>query len=191
MGRVCNRRCARKHITRPNTKRYWNLQPGAEPGANKPDRLTAMDVVLDTNAVVSLGLTNPAFGSLRDYLRKTKSRLLIPEVVLEELRAQRRSAVSKSVRKGLEADKELVATVPGYRPVVKHLKGVDVEAAVDVHEADIKALADKVSTVENQQADSEGACSSARESYSPRVAGRRGGTGRPYLARGSQTRPKA
>ncbi|NYF51086.1 PIN domain-containing protein [Tunturiibacter gelidoferens] len=112
-----------------------------------------MNVVLDTNAIVSLGLTNPAFGSLRDYLRKTKSRLLLPEVVLEELRAQRRSAVSKSVRKGLEADKELAASVPGYRPVVKHLNRIDPETAADALEADLKTLTDKVSTVENQPAD--------------------------------------
>jgi rRNA-processing protein FCF1 len=88
-----------------------------------------MDVVLDTNAVVSLGLLNPAFGSLRDYLHKTKSRLLIPEVVLEELRAQRRASVIKSVRKGLEANKELQGFVPSYKSMVRHLKAVDAEAA--------------------------------------------------------------
>jgi hypothetical protein len=38
-----------------------------------------MDVALDANAVLSLGLANPAFSPLRDSLRKTKSRLLLPE----------------------------------------------------------------------------------------------------------------
>jgi len=112
-----------------------------------------MDVVLDTNAVVSLGLLNPAFGSLRDYLQKTKSRLLIPAVVLEELRAQRRASVVKSISKGLEANKELQGLVPGYKSVVKHLKAVDVEAAVDAHEVAIKALANKVVLIENQHSD--------------------------------------
>jgi hypothetical protein len=36
-----------------------------------------MDVTLDTNAIVSLGLSNPAFSSLLDCLRKTKSELSV------------------------------------------------------------------------------------------------------------------
>ena len=54
---------------------------GYGPSIHSPrgNTLSLMDVALDANAVLSLGLANPAFSPLRDSLRKTKSRLLLPE----------------------------------------------------------------------------------------------------------------
>ena len=114
-----------------------------------------MDVALDANALLSAGLANPAFSSLRDYLRKTKSRLLLPEVVLEELLAQRRMLIAKAIRKGLEANKEMKSLVPGYedKPLRKHLKAIEVETAVDAYKAELKQAADGVSIVENRASD--------------------------------------
>ncbi len=114
-----------------------------------------MDVALDANAVMSLGLANPAFSSLRDYLRKTKSRLLLPEVVLEELLAQRRALISKATKKGLEANKEVKGLVPLYddKPVSKHLKAINVESCVAAYEAELRLAADEVYTIKNRASD--------------------------------------
>jgi hypothetical protein len=114
-----------------------------------------MDVALDANAILSLGLSNPAFSSLRDYLRKTKSRLLLPEVVLEELTAQRRALITKAIKKGLESNKDLKGIVADYsdKPVRKHLGCVDVEAAVAAYRAELETAADEVSVLKNRAPD--------------------------------------
>ena len=41
-----------------------------------------MDVLLDTNAVRASGIDSVAFRALSTYLQRTRSRLLIPSVVL-------------------------------------------------------------------------------------------------------------
>jgi hypothetical protein len=114
-----------------------------------------MDVALDANAILSLGLANPAFSSLRDYLQKTKSRLLLPEVVLEELVAQRRALITKAIKRGLESNKDLKGIVPDYndKPLRKHLGSVDVEAAVAAYRAELETAADEVSVVKNRASD--------------------------------------
>ena len=57
-----------------------------------------MDVLLDTNAVLANSIDGVAFKALRKYLRKTRSTLLLPFVVLEELCAQRRTQIQKLER---------------------------------------------------------------------------------------------
>ena len=118
-------------------------------------RLSLMDVALDTNAVLSLGLANPAFSSLQDYLRKTKSGLLLPEVVLEELLAQRRTLIANAVRKGLEANKEVKGLVPSYddKAVGTRLKAIELEDSLAAYRAELKLAADEVSIVENRPSD--------------------------------------
>ncbi len=53
-----------------------------------------MDVMLDANAIRGVGLDSPALKSLRAYLRVTRSRLLLPLVVVEELCAHREREVN-------------------------------------------------------------------------------------------------
>ena len=62
-----------------------------------------MDVLLDTNAVLANSVDSTPFKALRKYLRKTRSRLLLPSVVVEELCAERQRQIRK-----LERDLEAV-----------------------------------------------------------------------------------
>ena len=57
-----------------------------------------MDVFLDANAIVSAGLETPALRALRGYLDRTRSRLILPAVVLEELLARKRREAEKMRR---------------------------------------------------------------------------------------------
>lgn len=66
-----------------------------------------MDVLLDTNVVRGVGLDCVAFKSLRDYLERTRSRLLWHDVVLEELYAHRRNELAKLARELDAAFKDL------------------------------------------------------------------------------------
>src|ERR1039458_9032541 len=86
-----------------------------------------MDVMLDTNAIRASGLNGAAFDSLREYLSKTKSRLLLHEVVVEELCAQRRVEIEEALRKiaiGNNDLRRLLSDFSGEPPKV------EVEAAV-------------------------------------------------------------
>jgi hypothetical protein len=109
-----------------------------------------MDVLLDTNAVRASGLDGAAFSSLREYLSRTKSRLLLPDVVVEELCAQRRAEIDESVRKIASGNKALKRLVPDFSG--KPPK-VNVEAAVASYRSQLEQSAEKVTIIENSSSD--------------------------------------
>src|SRR5579863_7762920 len=100
-----------------------------------------MDVLLDTNAIRASGLDGAAFSSLREYLSRTKSRLLLPHVVVEELCAQRRAEIEEAVRRIANGNKELKRLVPDFSG--KPSK-VDVEAIVARYRSQLETSAEKV-----------------------------------------------
>jgi hypothetical protein len=109
-----------------------------------------MDVLLDTNAILATGLDGAAFGSLRDYLSTTKSRLLLSEIVVEELCAQQRSQIEGAVRKIASGNRELKRLIPDFSG--KSPK-VDVEDAVARYRSRLEQAAVRVTIIENSPAD--------------------------------------
>lgn len=105
-----------------------------------------MDVLLDTNAVRGAGLDGPAFRSLRDYLTRTDSALLVPSVVLEELLALKERNV-RDVQRDLDgAFRAMKALDPNNSDVVPHL---GVAAIVATERARMLAAADRVMLLDN------------------------------------------
>lgn len=86
-----------------------------------------MDVVLDTNAVRASGLNGPALSSLREYLSRTKSSLLLPHVVVEELSSQRRMQIEEAIQEVAEGNNDLKRLVPGFSGKIPE---IDIVAAV-------------------------------------------------------------
>lgn len=105
-----------------------------------------MDVLLDTNAVLANSVDGVAFKALREYLRKTRSRLLLPFVVLEELCAQRLMQIQKlerdleDVRKDL---KRFFPTVHSKFPVL------DAKGGLSSYRQQLLNSAEKVEVLEN------------------------------------------
>ena len=110
-----------------------------------------MDVVLDTNPFRASGLDGAAFGSLREYLSKTKSRLLLHSVVIEELCAQRRAEIIEAVRKVASGKKDLTRLLTGFSLEVPD---VDIEAAVQSYRLELEGSAGQVEIIEISLADS-------------------------------------
>jgi hypothetical protein len=109
-----------------------------------------MDVVLDTNAVRASGLNGPALSSLREYLSKTKSSLLLPEVVVEELSSQRRMQIEEALQKIANGNNDLKRLVPAFS---ENLPEIDIVAAVADYRAEIMKSADRVTVLENSPDD--------------------------------------
>jgi PIN domain-containing protein len=109
-----------------------------------------MDVLLDTNAVRGSSLEGPAFDSLREYLSKTKSRLLLPSVVVEELCAQRQAEISGGLRKITNAKKDLERLAPGFSA---EIPTIDIPAAVAEYRSQLETVAERVDIVDNTKAD--------------------------------------
>lgn len=110
-----------------------------------------MDVLLDSSAIRASGLNSPAFGSLQEYLSRTKARLLLPSVVLEELCAQCRREIEEARQRVSSANEDLKRLVPGFAPA-KNPK-IDVEDAVASYRAQLERSAAKVEIVENSSRD--------------------------------------
>jgi hypothetical protein len=109
-----------------------------------------MDVLLDTNAVRASGFNGAAFNSLREYLSKTKSRLLLPSVVVEELCSQRRSDIEDAVRKIVTCYNELKRLVSGFS---EEFPKVEAEAAVASYRSKLEHSAENVAIIENSPGD--------------------------------------
>lgn len=105
-----------------------------------------MDVLLDTNAVIGAGLEKPAFRSLREYLSRTQSSLLVPAVVLEELLAQKETTVHQIQRDLHNAFRAVKRVAPATSAEPPHL---DIEAIVSTERARVLAAADEVIILEN------------------------------------------
>ena len=109
-----------------------------------------MDVLIDTNAMQAIGLDGGAFKALRNYLTRTRSRLLIPAVVVEELCANRQRALQDLQRDFIAAHKTMRRLLPGSAALVPTL---EIEAAVAAYRNQILASAPEVKVVSNQPDD--------------------------------------
>jgi PIN domain len=109
-----------------------------------------MDVLIDTNAVQAIGLDGGAFKALRSYLTRTRSRLLIPSVVLEELCANRQRALQKLERDFAAAHNDLRRLLPGSAVAPPAL---DISAAVTAYRSQILTSAVEVEVVPNHPDD--------------------------------------
>lgn len=105
-----------------------------------------MDVLLDTNAVRASGIDSVAFRALSTYLQRTRSRLLIPSVVLEELCAQRRMLIQKLQRDLESVYNDLRRLFPGDTVAPPLL---DSSAALTAYREQVLRSADKVEVLVN------------------------------------------
>lgn len=106
-----------------------------------------MDVLLDTNAIrASGGIESSAFKALMAYVKRTRSQLLLPSVVVEELCAQRRLAIEK-LEKGLEdVYKELHKLFPD---ITTEPPALDSGLALTNYRQQVLTSADKIQIIEN------------------------------------------
>ena len=109
-----------------------------------------MDVVIDTNALRGAGLDSPAVKALAEYLRRTRSKLIIPAVVREELLAQRREGILKAVRSLESAAQDLAKLVPGHQVTTSP---VDESVQLSAFDKQLQGLADRVEFIENKPED--------------------------------------
>lgn len=109
-----------------------------------------MDVLVDTNAILAAGLDGAALKALRSYLIRTRSRLLIPSVVLEELCANRRTSIQTLERDFASAHKQLRRLCPDSTAVPPVL---DANAAVSAYRDQILTVATQVHVIINQPDD--------------------------------------
>ncbi len=113
-------------------------------------RVSAMDVILDTNAIRASGIDSAEFKALRAYLKTTRSLLLIPSVVVEELCAQRQRAIEKLERDLETAYKDLRRLFPDTtaKPPV-----LDTASALSVYRHQLVTSADQVQVLKNHPED--------------------------------------
>jgi len=109
-----------------------------------------MDVLVDTNAMRANSVDGVAFKALREYLRKTRSRLLIPYVVIEELVAQRRMQIQQLMRDVEGVRKDLQRLFP---TIVAQLPALDTNAALAEYREQILKSAAKVEIIDNSPDD--------------------------------------
>lgn len=105
-----------------------------------------MDVLLDTNAVLANSIDGVAFKALRKYLRKTRSTLLLPFVVLEELCAQRRTQIQKLERDIEGVYKDLVRLFPA---ITAKPPALDASIGLRAYRQELLKSAEKVEILEN------------------------------------------
>jgi hypothetical protein len=110
----------------------------------------SMDVILDTTAMRANSIDGIAFKALREYLRKTRSKLLIPFVVLEELSAQHRLQIQKLERDIDGVRKDLHRLFPSVRATFPTL---DTPSALDAYRKRLLSCAEKVQVLDNQPED--------------------------------------
>jgi hypothetical protein len=109
-----------------------------------------MDVLLDTNAFLASGIDSAAFKALTSYLKKTRSTLLIPLVVIEELCAHRRTALEKLKRDLQTAYKDLDRLLPD---IMAEPPALDSDLALRVYRKELMTSAEKVKIIKNLPAD--------------------------------------
>ncbi len=97
-----------------------------------------MDVVIDTSAIRASGAEGSALKSLNSYLKKTRSSLLIPNVVLEELCAQRKVAIEKAARDLASAQKDLKRFFPDLDVQPPN---INIKTAISLHRRRLLTLA--------------------------------------------------
>lgn len=109
-----------------------------------------MNVITDTNALRGAGIDSPAIKALAEYLRRTRSALIVSSVVLEELLSQRLRQLQRAIRTVDHAAKDLEKLVPGIH---LELPAVDEAAIIDALRDKIANLADAVEFIENTSDD--------------------------------------
>jgi hypothetical protein len=105
-----------------------------------------MNVITDTNSLRGAGLDSPAIRALAEYLRRTRSVLVLPAVVREELLSQRLRQLQRAVRAVDSAVKDLKMLVPG---LTVEVPVVDETTVVEALREKLTKLADVVEFVEN------------------------------------------
>lgn len=105
-----------------------------------------MDVITDTNSLRGAGLDSPAIKALAEYLRRTRSKLIIPAVVREELLAQLRINLRRTLQNLDKARRDLHKLVPS---VTWEVPIVDENAIIAELQEKLTKLADTVEFVEN------------------------------------------
>jgi hypothetical protein len=105
-----------------------------------------MNVITDTNSLRGAGLDSPAMKALAEYLRRTRSALVVSVVVREELLSQRLRQLQRAVRAVDSAVKDLKMLVPG---LTLEVPVVDEAAVVEALRKKLTILADVVEFVEN------------------------------------------
>lgn len=94
-----------------------------------------MQAILDTNVFVEdFYFQSPPYVAFLDYIQKTDVLLLMPEVVLKELRSKYRQNLIEKVQSLQKAEKELQRLLPedNFKPKI-----VDIEVATEAYMADI------------------------------------------------------
>lgn len=109
-----------------------------------------MDVLLDTNAIKAVGLDGAAMKALASYLHKTRSSLLLPQVVVQELRAQRRNELSQAMRELQSAHKSIRRLFPNTRI---ESPALDLDGALRDYQARLLSITDDVRVIENESED--------------------------------------
>ncbi|MGA2100354.1 MAG: PIN domain-containing protein [Candidatus Sulfotelmatobacter sp.] len=104
-----------------------------------------MDVLLDAN-VLYPGVDTAVFKALREYLRRTRSSLLVPLVVLEEICAHRERQILKLIKDMEDVKKEARRLFP---KLTVELPSLDLGQALSKYRADILKSAENVLVLEN------------------------------------------
>lgn len=100
-----------------------------------------MDVVLDTNACWRDRLTGANFKALRNYLSRTRSSLVLPVVVVEEMVANRSRELA-TLQSGLrKLERELSRLAPGTAAA---LPAIDIPAELVAYRAWLAGVAEQV-----------------------------------------------
>ena len=75
-----------------------------------------MNVLLDTNILrADIGVRSGRFDILRDYIRRTQSRILLPQLVYDEIRAVYSRELAERAGKAAAASAAVVDFMP-HRP---------------------------------------------------------------------------
>jgi|GEM_PF-3532455 len=109
-----------------------------------------MHVAVDTNALRAAGLESPAIRSLDSYLSRTRSTLLLPSVVVEELCASRLTDLRELQRSLASVAKDLSRLAPSstFAP-----PPIDEDALVAEYRGKLFELAAEVQILENKEED--------------------------------------
>jgi hypothetical protein len=109
-----------------------------------------MHVAVDTNALRAAGLESPAMRSLASYLSRTRSTLLLPSVVVEELCASRLTELQELQRSLASVAKDLLRLAPcsAFAP-----PPIDKDELVAEYHGKLLELAAEVQVLENKEED--------------------------------------
>jgi len=109
-----------------------------------------MHVAVDANALRAAGLESPAIRSLASYLNRTRSTLLLPSIVVEELCASRLTELQKLQLSLASVAKDLSRLVPGstFAPPT-----IDKDALVAEYRCRVFELAAEVQVLKNREED--------------------------------------